>query len=195
MSKKKKILICCVIIFSFVFCVSLNASSYTFKPWKIKTSNPIMFIVQKEFGTTSFNHMNDALYKWNSASGYTLMRRDPNSRHTDGVYPHKDGISCVYRINAGAGAGYVAQASTQSNLLTKNVTESDINFNMHYSWANSAKAGSYDVWSIFQHESGHTAGLGHSANTSAVMYKYCSSNSISWRTLKADDRNGINAKY
>ena len=72
--------------------------------------------------------------------------------------------------------------------------EADMAINTRYSWTTGCTAvpGSFDLESVFLHENGHVVGLGHSTNTSAVMYP-------SYQTarcrLAADDEAGMAALY
>lgn len=56
------------------------------------------------------------------------------------------------------------------------------------------QAGRYDIRSTVLHELGHAAGLGHSAQSSAVMYPSLASG-VAKRTLTADDVSGLQAAY
>jgi hypothetical protein len=77
---------------------------------------------------------------------------------------------------------------------TSGTDEADMAINTRYSWTTgcTAVSGSFDLQSVYLHENGHVAGLGHSTDTSAVMYP-------SYQTarcqLATDDRNGIAALY
>ena len=55
-----------------------------------------------------------------------------------------------------------------------------------------AVSGAFDLQSVFLHENGHVAGLGHSTDTNAVMYP---SYQTARCALGADDRAGIAALY
>lgn len=170
----------------------LIASAYTLQPYKLDKSKTLNFVPHSGFGSTSVSHFNEALWEWNSESGYTLMTRSASTTHNKTDYPNNDGNNYIYRVNAGS--GYVAQCTTYYNSSTGIASSSDININMYYAWANSAQPGAYDVWSVFLHESGHTAGLGHSSISSAVMYKSISTNTTK-RYLTTDDKLGINSLY
>lgn len=175
------------------FVENQNVNAYKIKPYKIST--PITFIPHENFSSTSVSHFNEALYQWNTQAGKTLMTRHVTSRHKGSSYPESDGISRIYRKGVGTGAGtYVAQATTRYNLVTKNVLESDINMNVSYPFANSAQPNKFDVWTVFLHEGGHSAGLEHSGVTTAVMYESVKRNHLN-RSLSADDKAGINKIY
>jgi len=77
---------------------------------------------------------------------------------------------------------------------TSGIDEADMAINSRYSWTLgcTAVAGSYNLQSVLLHENGHVAGLGHSADISAVMYPYYQTARCA---LAADDRAGIAALY
>lgn len=168
-----------------------NAEAYSLKAWTIR--NPVNFIPHQDFGSTSISHMNSGLAKWNYQIGETLMTRHPTTRHTYSNYPLREGINRVYRVPVGTDE-YLGQNTTYYSLLTGTVEDTDININVSHPWANSAQPGKYDLYTVFLHEAGHAAGLGHSSYTAAVMYAYTSPNTTK-RYLHSDDINGINAKY
>jgi len=72
--------------------------------------------------------------------------------------------------------------------------EADMGINTRFKWSTSdpTPAGRYDLESVILHENGHAAGLGHSADTSAVMYAYYSGLR---RNLHQDDIDGISFLY
>lgn len=176
---------------TFSFLISQNAHAYKLYPYKIST--PLTFIPHENFGSTSISHFNDALYQWNHQAGKTLMTRHATNRHNSNSYPQSDGNNRIYRKGVGTGP-YLAQARTRYNTLTKNVIESDINMNISYPFTNGAEFGKFDVWTVFLHEAGHSAGLDHSSVTTAVMYPDINSNHLN-RFLSTDDKLGINKKY
>jgi len=77
---------------------------------------------------------------------------------------------------------------------TSGVDEADMAINTRYVWSTgcTAQAGAFDLQSVYLHENGHVAGLGHSTDTSAVMYP---SYQTARCALAADDRNGLAALY
>ena len=77
---------------------------------------------------------------------------------------------------------------------TSGTDEADMAINTRYRWSLgcTAVSGTFDLQSVFLHENGHVAGLGHSTNVGAVMYP---SYQTARCALAADDRAGIAALY
>ena len=77
---------------------------------------------------------------------------------------------------------------------TSGTDEADMAINTRYSWTTGCRAvsGSFDLESVFLHENGHVVGLGHSTDTSAVMYP---SYQTARCALAADDQAGMAALY
>lgn len=73
-----------------------------------------------------------------------------------------------------------------------NIDEADMALNTNnFIWSTDGGNG-YDVETVFLHENGHVAGLGHSTDITAIMYpSYQKIN----RVLQADDINGITFLY
>ena len=171
-----------------------GAGAYVLELYHIDST--ITFTPQSTFGSTSRQHMNDALYKWNEASGKTLMKRT-TSTHTDTQGAHKDGKNYVYK-KALTGDEAAALAYTTTWSSSKDiVTEVDMVINSQISYANSAQPGQFDFFSVFLHETGHPAGLNDiydDSYESSVMY-YSLSDHVEKRTLATDDKNGIKRIY
>jgi hypothetical protein len=74
------------------------------------------------------------------------------------------------------------------------IDEADMALNTGFSWSTACvqMGGAIDLETVFLHENGHVAGLGHSSNTSAVMYP---SYQTARCSLAADDRAGLAALY
>jgi hypothetical protein len=77
---------------------------------------------------------------------------------------------------------------------TSGSDEADMAINTRYVWSTgcTAQSGAFDLQSVYLHENGHVAGLGHSTDISAVMYP---SYQTARCALAADDRNGLAALY
>jgi len=77
---------------------------------------------------------------------------------------------------------------------TSGTDEADMAINTRYAWSTGcvARPGAYDLESVYLHENGHVAGLGHSTDVNAVMYpSYQTARCV----LAQDDKNGIAALY
>ena len=74
------------------------------------------------------------------------------------------------------------------------IDEADMAITSRVAWSTGCvQSGSaYDLETVFLHENGHVAGLGHSSDRNAVMYP---SYQTARCTLGTDDRNGIAALY
>jgi hypothetical protein len=68
----------------------------------------------------------------------------------------------------------------------------DSNFNTGQSWKIPGYLGGYDLFTVAVHEVGHALGLGHSTDTTAVMYQYYNGTKS---FLRNDDIAGIRAIY
>lgn len=171
---------------------------------KLDKTKTMTYIVHADFSNTSFSHMNEALYQWRVATGYSLMQRSPTERHRLSNYgptSSNDSVNRVYRVPM-SNLSTIAENTRFADPSSHIIVESDINFNMNKKFANSAQPNCYDTYSIFLHESGHTIGLEDIRNPSvterdSVMLQDWSNrtNSISWRTLRTDDKNGAKAIY
>ena len=77
---------------------------------------------------------------------------------------------------------------------TSGTDEADMAINTRYVWSTgcTAQAGAFDLQSVYLHENGHVAGLGHSTDVNAVMYP---SYQTARCALAQDDKNGIAALY
>ena len=77
---------------------------------------------------------------------------------------------------------------------TSGIDEADMAINTRYAWSTGcvARPNTIDLESVYLHENGHVAGLGHSTDLRAVMYP---SYQTARCTLAQDDKNGIAALY
>lgn len=160
-----------------------------------KIVNPITFIPNSQFGTTSKTHMGYAVGKWNTAAGSTKMSVSTTTHSESTGYPRRDDKCYIYRINTG-GTDYVAQCASYRNSFGY-LYEADININVYYAFANSAQANCFDLYSVFLHETGHAMGLAdlyNSSDAEKVMYGYMKRNTEK-RNLTADDQAGIASIY
>jgi hypothetical protein len=74
------------------------------------------------------------------------------------------------------------------------IDEADMAINTRFPWSTGCTqvAGRYDLQSVYLHENGHVAGLGHSSDINAVMYP---SYQTARCALGQDDINGLNSIY
>ena len=77
---------------------------------------------------------------------------------------------------------------------TSSIDEADMAINTRYAWSLGCTnvAGAFDLQSVFLHENGHVAGLGHSTDITAVMYP---SYQAARCALAPDDQAGLRALY
>ena len=77
---------------------------------------------------------------------------------------------------------------------TSGTDEADMAINTRYTWTTGCTAppGAFDLESVYLHENGHVAGLGHSTDIDAVMYP---SYQTARCALAQDDKNGLAALY
>jgi len=74
-------------------------------------------------------------------------------------------------------------------------SESDTRLDRDRPWSNVGARTRYDIWSVFAHETGHTAGFDHVASTDNVMAPVIPRGATSNRRLGRGDANENNAKY
>ena len=131
---------------------------------------------------------------WNSVSGsnYRIAVGKPTTRCPSLVAGCKgrqryDGFNDVGWSQLSGGTLGVTWYSTT-------IDEADMAINTRYAWSSgcSPVAGRYDLQTVFLHENGHVAGLGHSSDRNAVMYP-------SYQGVRCalgnDDRAGLAALY
>ena len=77
---------------------------------------------------------------------------------------------------------------------TSSGPEADMSINTRYTWVTGCRnvSGAFDLETVYLHENGHVAGLGHSTDINAIMYP---SYQAARCTLGADDRAGMAALY
>jgi Matrixin len=110
----------------------------------------------------------------------SLVRECPGAQRNDGFND--------------VGWAQLANGTLGVTWSTSNVDEADMAINTRYAWSTGCvnRPNMIDLETVYLHENGHVAGLGHSTVTNAVMYPSYQSARC---TLAADDRNGIAALY
>jgi Matrixin len=131
---------------------------------------------------------------WSSVSGSTYRitsggttSRCPSLVQGCGFGQRFDGFNDVGWRRLSGGTLGVTWYSTS-------IDEADMAINTRYRWSTGCRqvSGAFDLETVFLHENGHVAGLGHSSDPSAVMYP---SYQTARCTLGQDDRNGLAALY
>ena len=172
-------------------CISPAAYGYTLTGQHIGAD--LWYRPYVEFTSASREGMRQAMSTWNQYLPVGQRACFENTNHYLTAYPQNDGLCRIYKTRLG-NFNYVAQNTWWYNRTTGATSSSDIDVNANYSWANGAYSGCYDLQTIVLHEIGHSVGLSHSSNSSAVMYAYAYTNTLK-RTLHSDDINGVRSIY
>lgn len=141
-------------------------------------------------------NMNQVANQWNSAAGSTLLQISQYTHWYPDGFPNEDGVNYIYSQDAGNDYVALAHVRRKSHLFGKEeVIECDINMNSHHAWSDGAKAGCYDFYSAFLHETGHIVGFEHETMFSeSVMYPYVTQGEVK-RTLSSGDLTGLEVIY
>ena len=170
--------------------------SYFFNGKKLHSTISYRFF--SAFGSATVSGASSSATTWNNAMGKSYLSVS-SSRYDGAVQApwFSDGVSCVsdfkYGQNGQVAVNYYLYDSSNY------ITQSDININKSYSWANSAQAGKYDSWTVLLHEFGHTVGLADiPVNTAGysgyVMYEQMRTN-FTRRSLSAGDIANVKKLY
>ena len=110
----------------------------------------------------------------------SLVRECPGAQRTDGF----NDVGWALLSNGTLGVTW----------STTGGPEADMAINTRYTWVTGCRnvSGAFDLETVYLHENGHVAGLGHSTDINAVMYP---SYQAARCQLAQDDRNGIAALY
>ena len=137
----------------------------------------------------------DATYgPWSSVSGSTYrIQSGGTTSRCPSLVRECPGAQVNDRSND-VGWARLANGTLGVTWSTSGTDEADMAINTRYVWSTgcTAQSGAFDLQSVYLHENGHVAGLGHSTDTSAVMYP---SYQTARCALAADDRNGLAALY
>ena len=192
MYKKSKSFISLLLV-AVLTLASITTPALAYKSLGFKITSTITFVPYNGFTSTSIAHMGEAVRKWNTAAGSTLMKISSSTHSVTTGYPNTyDRNNYIYRIDVGPGyVGECCYVYSADGVLR----QADININVYYPFANSAQPNCYDLYSVFIHEAGHAAGLddNDSLNTTSVMY-VCGPG-VAKRDLAVDDIIGIRAIY
>ncbi|APS00325.1 matrixin family metalloprotease [Pajaroellobacter abortibovis] len=91
----------------------------------------------------------------------------------------------------------LALTTTTMDQKTGMLLDADIEFNqsMKFATAEQIPSDAYDFITVVQHETGHFLGLSHANTQGTVMSEEAKTGSITLRTIKQDEMNGICALY
>src|SRR4051812_21082959 len=131
---------------------------------------------------------------WSSVSGSTYrIRSGGTTSRCPSLVKECPGAQRNDRFND-VGWAQLANGTLGVTWSTSSTDEADMAINTRYVWNTGCvnRTGSFDLESVFLHENGHVAGLGHSNDVNAVMYP---SYQAARCTLAQDDKNGIAALY
>jgi hypothetical protein len=94
----------------------------------------------------------------------------------------------------GVGWAPLEEGTLGVTVYSTSIDEADMGINTNYAWNLGCQElpTSFDLQTVYLHENGHVVGLGHSNDTSAIMYPSYQQADC---TLGQDDRNGIRAIY
>lgn len=154
-----------------------------YKPWgdSYQTST---YHVQDTFSDLSESQMADAIVHWNGQLTKSFLYK--SSVDTTETVPSKNGEKTVTKNYYGID-GVTAEHHPYYDSTGTYVVESDIRFNISYSYANSKQTGKYDVQSVMAHELGHALRVGHSTISSDTMHAVPTDSDYA-RTVTAADK-------
>ena len=138
--------------------------------------------------------LNNTYGPWSSVSGSTYrIQSGGTTTRCPSLVKECAGAQRNDRFND-VGWARLANGTLGVTWSTSGTDEADMAINTRYAWSTGcvARPNAYDLESVYLHENGHVAGLGHSTDTRAVMYpSYQTARCV----LAQDDKNGIAALY
>jgi Matrixin len=138
--------------------------------------------------------LNNTYGPWSSVSGSTFrIQSGGTTTRCPSLVRECPGAQRNDRFND-VGWARLSNGTLGVTWSTSGTDEADMAINTRYRWTLGCRAvsGSFDLQSVFLHENGHVAGLGHSTDVNAVMYP---SYQTARCALGTDDRAGIAALY
>jgi hypothetical protein len=138
--------------------------------------------------------LNNTYGPWSSVGGSTFrIRSGGTTTRCPSLVRECPGAQRNDRFND-VGWAQLSNGTLGVTWSTSGVDEADMAINTRYAWSTgcTAQPGAFDLQSVYLHENGHVAGLGHSTDINAVMYP---SYQTARCALAQDDRNGIATLY
>ena len=163
------------------------------------SSLPVAFAMgtplSRDLGDASLAELDVALRTWPLVACTAWRTR---FAETTSAPPGDDGIDAIYWHDDAWPAALVPGALAQTILhtdATGALRDADIHVNgAEYRWSLDGAGATVDARGVLVHELGHALGLGHSTDPRATMYA-THADGIAWRSLEADDRDGVCALY
>jgi len=179
----------------------------TFHPWTpgqppatwASGSLPVSFSLglplSRDLGDAEGAEIDVALRSWNDVACTAFRGKLVGTTQGPGG---DDGVSGVYWHDTDWPSTFLAGALGQTLIYvdkTGHIYDADVHINgKDYVWSLDGRPGTVDARSILTHELGHALGLGHSADPRATMYA-THSPGLAWRSLEADDEDGVCSLY
>lgn len=160
---------------------------------------PVPFTFQladpRDLGASAFPEFDVAERAWSHVA-CTSFRASLAARAN--VVAADDGVNAVIWHDDAWPSELVVEKLGQVVISTDasgNYEDVDIHVNgADYTWSLDGAGDSIDARGVYEHELGHALGLGHSSDITATMYA-ADPGGESWRSLEADDRDGVCALY
>lgn len=191
---KYKSLLKCLALFlivsitMFAVVVSVNAYEVLYRQGY---SNPPAYLkCYSGFTSETIAAIHNACVDWNSTHSSGLVYR-LTSTHSSTVFPNANGINEITKAYRGEDEYLMSTNYTSRSYADGIIYEADIDINVSHDFGTAST--SYNTQTVIAHEIGHVLGLGHSSNTSALMYKSISKGEV--KDIHSDDIAGIAAIY
>jgi predicted Zn-dependent protease len=156
------------------------------------------YINMAGFPSGSQQAIQTAMQTWTyvSTSNFSVVYKGATTSTAFGVNDGKN-IICLGALGAEYDENTLAVNKFWYNSGTGLLSDSDIKFNIAYTWATNSSATAFDVQTLALHELGHALALDDlydKGDTAKVMFYLCSLGEIK-RSLTQDDKDGITYLY
>ena len=188
LTNKKKIL-SFVLVVSIILSLSISAYAYVITYRGGYDDCPAYFKCYNGFSQATLTAVHNSCLSWNRTHSSALAYRN-TATHSNTSYPNYNNSNEITKGSRGANK-YLMQTTTYSIDGDYSICEADIDINVSHDFGTAST--SYDTQTAMTHEMGHALGLGHSSNTSAIMYESLGKGET--RNITSDDISGIAAIY